>query len=188
MHHTKVIGERRGYTLFSSFTTVSNKLCSCYSSNLTTSDPMYHRPCYPLSYTSSSGDIIQYYLQRVNKLRLVFTARTEGNQDIIVKLGYRRYGVEAHQAAAESGLAPAFINFSELAGGWWIVVMEMLDESFPPCDDFKYLEQPCKKVIRESVEKFDNLGFVHGNMRDTNMFIRKSEGEDGWVCQIIDHD
>ncbi|KAJ3774795.1 hypothetical protein FB446DRAFT_685593 [Lentinula raphanica] len=151
---------------------------------------MYHRPCYPLSYTSSSKDTVQftYYLQRVSKLRLVFTARTEGNQDIIVKLRYRRYGVEAHQAAAESDLAPALISFSELAGGWWIVVMEMLDESFQPCDDLKYLEQPCKKVIRESVEKFHNLGFVHGDMRDTNMSIRKSDGEDGWDCRIIDHD
>ncbi|KAJ3728735.1 hypothetical protein C8R42DRAFT_273481 [Lentinula raphanica] len=120
MNDTKVIGERRGYPLFSPFTTLSNRLCSCYSSNLTTSDSMYHRPCYPLSYTSSSKDTVQftYYLQRVSKLRLVFTARTEGNQDIIVKLGHRRYGVEAHQAAAESDLAPALISFSELAGRW----------------------------------------------------------------------
>ncbi|KAJ4469929.1 hypothetical protein C8J55DRAFT_479485 [Lentinula edodes] len=141
---------------------------------------------YPRSYRSSGTTVQFTYIKRVSQIRLVFTARTEGDQDIIVKFGYGPYGVEAHQAAAESGFAPALLNHSNLAGGWWMVVMENLESDFQPCDDFDILEPLCKDAITECVSKFHTMGFVHGDLRDTNVFVRRKQ--DRWQCQLIDYD
>ncbi|KAJ3887214.1 hypothetical protein GG344DRAFT_80954 [Lentinula edodes] len=141
---------------------------------------------YPRSYRSSGTTVKFTYIERVSQIRLVFTARTEGDQDIIVKFGYGPYGVEAHQAAAESGFAPALLSHSNLAGGWWMVVMENLESDFQPCDDFDILEPSCKDAITESVSKFHKMGFVHGDLRDTNVFVRRKQ--DRWQCQLIDYD
>ncbi|KAJ3928085.1 MAG: hypothetical protein NXY57DRAFT_874161, partial [Lentinula lateritia] len=140
---------------------------------------------YPRSYRSSGTTVQFTYIKRVSRIRLVFTARTEGDQDIIVKFGYGPYGVEAHQAAAESGFAPALLSHSNFVGGW-MVVMENLESDFQPCDDFNILELPCKDAITECVSKFHKLGFVHGDLRDTNVFVRQKHHR--WQCQLIDYD
>ncbi|KAJ3858930.1 hypothetical protein EV359DRAFT_87023 [Lentinula novae-zelandiae] len=101
---------------------------------------------YPYSYRSSGTTVQFTYIKRVSQIRLVFTTPTEGDQDIIVIFGYRPHGVEAHQAAAESGFAPALLSHSNLAGEWWMVVMENLESDFQSCDDFDTLEPPCKDV------------------------------------------
>ncbi|KAJ3847705.1 hypothetical protein EV368DRAFT_6085, partial [Lentinula lateritia] len=79
------------------------------------------------------------------------------------------YGVEAHQAAAESGFAPALLSHSNLAGGWWMVVIENLESGFQPCDDFNILKPPCKNAITVCVSEFHKIGFVHGDLHDTNV-------------------
>lgn len=142
---------------------------------------------YPRSYPSLSGSTVPFtYTERVSQIRLVFTARTEEDKPIIVKFGYGRYGVEAHQAAAASGLAPAILSHSDLAGGWWMVVMETLGKDFASCDEYNNFDEPCKGAVRQSIDQFHNLGFVHGDLRDTNVFVRYYQ--DRWECQLIDFD
>ncbi|KAJ3808326.1 hypothetical protein F5876DRAFT_78853 [Lentinula aff. lateritia] len=67
---------------------------------------------YPRSYRSF-GTTVQFtytYIKRVIWILLVFTARTEGDQDVIVKFGYGPYGLQAYHAAAESGFASALLS------------------------------------------------------------------------------
>ncbi|KAE9388589.1 hypothetical protein BT96DRAFT_1025391, partial [Gymnopus androsaceus JB14] len=139
------------------------------------------------SYQSSSGVTIPFtYMERVSRIRLVFTACTEDCRKIIVKFGYGQYGVDAHKAAAQAGLAPDLLNYTKLPGGWWMVVMDRLEDGFLPCDEIGNIERPCREVINSALSKFHGLGFVHGDMRDTNVFVRFYEGR--WQCQIIDYD
>lgn len=142
---------------------------------------------YIRSYKSPSGATVAFkYIERLSQIRLVFTAHTEDNCKIIVKFGYGRYGVDAHKAAAQSCLAPALLNYTELAGGWWMVVMKILEYDFKSCDEVEELEKPCKIAIEEALSKFHRLGFVHGDFRDVNVFVRFYDGQ--WECQIIDFD
>ncbi|KAF9061969.1 hypothetical protein BDP27DRAFT_1166915, partial [Rhodocollybia butyracea] len=71
-------------------------------------------------------------------------------------------------------------------GGWWMVVMETLDDEWKPCDEFLNLEPSCKDAVREAVRQFHELGFVHGDLRDTNVFVRSENSH--WGCQLIDYD
>ncbi|KAF9062855.1 hypothetical protein BDP27DRAFT_1336043 [Rhodocollybia butyracea] len=131
---------------------------------------------YVRTYESSSGTTVPFnYIERISQIRL-----------IIVKFGYGRYGVDAHRAAAQSNLAPALLNHTNLDGGWWMVVMETLEDSWKPCNDFVNIEQPCKEAIEQSVRRFHELGFIHGDLRDANLFVSFDGGQ--WDCQIIDYD
>lgn len=142
---------------------------------------------YPRSYQSFPGSLVQFtYVKRISTIRLVFTARAQDDKIIIVKFGIGHYGVEAHQAAAKAGLAPALLDHSQLAGGWWMVVMEPLQDGFKPCDEFDTLDKSCQEVITETLRRFHDLGFVHGDLRDTNVFVRLYQ--DQWESQIIDYD
>jgi hypothetical protein len=144
-------------------------------------------PCYCF-YDSFSGSKVRFtYTKRISQVRLVFSARTEDNKDIIVKFGDGRYGTDAHKAAAEAGLVPALLGYSKLDGGMWMVAMESMEDDFVPCNEFQGLVQSCKDAIRMSVRKLHGLGFVHGDLRDGNVFVRE-QGEDRWDCQIIDYD
>ncbi|KAF9062703.1 hypothetical protein BDP27DRAFT_1336206 [Rhodocollybia butyracea] len=142
---------------------------------------------YVRSYKSSSDTVVPFkYVERVSDVRLVFTACTENNRQIIVKFGSGQYGVEAHKAAAQSNLAPALLSHTDLTGGWWMVVMEALGDEWTPCDEIATFEPSCKDMIQESVRRFHELGFVHGDLRDTNVFVRSCDGK--WECQLIDYD
>ncbi|KAF5370410.1 hypothetical protein D9757_013134 [Collybiopsis confluens] len=138
------------------------------------------------SSTESRTAIPFTYVDRIDSVRLVFGARTATAERIIVKFGYGHYGVDAHRAAAKAGLAPALLAFSELEGGWWMVVMEYLDSGFQSCAKFGVLEKACRTIIVESMAKFTALGYVHGDLRASNVLVRKLEGQ--WECRFIDFD
>ncbi|KAF5356509.1 hypothetical protein D9757_014229 [Collybiopsis confluens] len=123
------------------------------------------------------------YTERVDPIRLVFTACTAKGEDIIIKFGYGRYGLEAHTKAAAAGLAPAVLGFSWIPGGWWIVAMELLDKGFEPCLKSN-VNRYCKLVIRSSIHIFHELGFVHGDLRASNVLVRKHGHQ--WECRLID--
>lgn len=160
-------------------------LCAVYEKpdNHTVEHSQVYFP-YPRSYEILPGHSVQFtYVERISTIRLVFTAY---NKTIIVKFGRGRYGVKAHRAATQSGLAPALLSHSILVGRWWMVVMELLEDGFKSCNEFNDLKLSFREAITSSVQKLHSLGFVHGDLRDTNVFIRNHQ--DLWECQIIDYD
>jgi tRNA A-37 threonylcarbamoyl transferase component Bud32 len=67
-----------------------------------------------------------------------------------------------------------------------MVVTDVLEDDFQPCDEFDGLVKPCNEAIRDSVHRLHTLGFVRGDLRDRNVFVREKEGQ--WDCQLIDFD
>lgn len=39
---------------------------------------------------------------------------------------------------------------TDLPGGWWMVVMETLEDDLLPCDEIGNLERPCKDAIEQT--------------------------------------
>ncbi|KAF4607398.1 hypothetical protein EYR38_001469 [Pleurotus pulmonarius] len=151
---------------------------------------------YPRSYvanipqdsTSATGKTIRFtYIKRISPIRLVFAARTDGDgEDIIIKFGFGKYGAESHQAAATAGIAPALLSYSNLPGGIWMVVMRPLPPQFKSCLHVESLSDACQAVIRATVDRLHGSGHVHGDLRDSNVYI--ANDGDKWDCQIIDFD
>jgi hypothetical protein len=152
---------------------------------------------YPRSYSVNVGvkdphQTVEFdYIGRLSDIRLVFTARTKQGKYVIVKFGSGQYGANAHQAAVTAGLAPAILSYSHLPGGMWIVVMEPLEIDFKPCDEFNEISDSLVKAVRTSIDRFHALGYVHGDLRDSNVFVRERTGPSKdvtWECRLIDYD
>ncbi|KAF5335612.1 hypothetical protein D9757_015360 [Collybiopsis confluens] len=135
--------------------------------------------------TKSRTKVHFRYTERVDPIRLVFKACTTEEENIIIKFGYGQYGINAHRAAAENHLAPALLGYSRLTGGWWMVAMELLHEDFQSCAKVG-VKNPCKSVIKTSISALHAMGFVHGDLRASNVLVRKYV--DQWECKLIDFD
>ena len=152
---------------------------------------------YPRSYSVNVGaedphQTVSFdYIGRLSNIRLVFTARTKQGKYVIVKFGSGQYGANAHQAAVTAGLAPAILSYSHLPGGMWMVVMEPLEIDFKPCDEFNEISDSLMQAVMTSIDRFHALGYVHGDLRDSNVFVRERTGPSKdvtWECRLIDYD
>jgi len=117
-----------------------------------------------------------------NTDRLLFVVNTTAEEygSLLVKF-CRRYGKEAHLKCGELGIAPELVGFETLAGGWFAVVMERLPSSFRPLRELT-LEMNLEQPVTDAVQRMHDAGFVHGDLRDTNILVNK----DG--VKIVDWD
>ena len=161
---------------------------------------------YPRSFTSSSQTMRFEYTDSLNSngADVTFIARLESvigsAKNVVVKF-VDRYGLAAHKTLAQLGMAPHLYYFGDINGGkdtqteheeilthglydgpLKMVVMEHIDgKEFDDVYPAAVLEK-----IRNMVAKLHEQGFVHGDLRDTNAFVRKHQ--DRWDCQFIDYD
>ena len=121
-----------------------------------------------------------------NTGRLLFVVETtaEGYGPLLVKF-CRRYGKDAHVKCGELGIAPKMVGFEKLHGGWFAVVMELLPSSFKPLRELTDLED-LERRVTDAVQRMHDAGFVHGDLRDTNIFIDVTSDND--VVKIVDWD
>lgn len=87
-----------------------------------------------------------------------------------------RYGKDVHDWCAKQLIAPKLLGFEVLAGGWVMVVMELLDQSWIPL--FKHPGHPnidnLMEAIRSHVVRLHQNHMVHGDIRDTNIMVKRS--------------
>ncbi|KDQ09443.1 hypothetical protein BOTBODRAFT_47593 [Botryobasidium botryosum FD-172 SS1] len=114
--------------------------------------------------------------------KLIFYGETDDRRPICIKFA-RAYSKDAHQACVSLNCAPALLGFDILPGGWHMVVMDRLDESYHRVDT---IERPFPAGLRqnifEKVKQLHQAGFVHGDLREVNMW---ANGED---FMLIDFD
>ncbi|CAG8657785.1 157_t:CDS:1 [Paraglomus brasilianum] len=99
-------------------------------------------------------------------------------KDLLVKFA-QDYGVNAHEACAEMGIAPQLFGCYSVSGGWKVVVMEYMKDDYSNLAE-EYYEPSCvdeiKKSVKEKVEKMHAKGFVHGDLRQVNILRQKHNG------------
>ncbi|KAI6114626.1 hypothetical protein EDD16DRAFT_1114208 [Pisolithus croceorrhizus] len=144
---------------------------------------------YPTTYTSTidgTNRQLLYQQQLENKLVFFGTESAEGSAvvDRICIKFTRRYSPAAHEYCASMGCAPALRGFEKIPGGWFMVVMDDLS------NDYEILERMrvpvlTKSLIRTKLVEFHKAGFVHGDIRDINIMVSKS---DNTQFRIIDFD
>jgi hypothetical protein len=139
---------------------------------------------YPTQYASLDESTIQSfeYLSQLEPDKLVFCGKASGHP-ICVKFA-RQYSKEAHLECSSSGFAPALRGFERLAGGWFMVVMDYLGDEYELLADSP-VPASFSSEVREKIISFHQLGFVHGDIRTTNIMVQKN-GEPG--VMFIDFD
>ena len=76
------------------------------------------------------------------------------------------------------GFAPALKGFERVAGRWYMIVMGAIT------DEFSLVDRPSSSLyepIKEKVAALHQQGYVHGDLRDTNLMVRKN-GAPGVIC------
>jgi hypothetical protein len=119
-----------------------------------------------------------------------------GRLPVLVKF-CESYGEAAHRVLAAAGLAPALRYCSQIVGGTFMVIMDLIDG--PDAHQaFKYDDLPPTVLedIRNALKKLHEAGLVFGDMRRANIMLVKSRsaynededtfGEDEWHGQLVD--
>jgi hypothetical protein len=144
---------------------------------------------YPRDYKDLiNGSIVAFtYEERVDPNRLVFRGRTDEGSIVFIKFGRGEYGTNAHLAAVELQATPMLRCSQLLPGGWWMIVLDPLPVGYVAYDDIKRPAAAAKAKVKKTVKLFHQKGFVHGDLRPANIFL-KCHGSGDWDCQIIDFD
>ncbi|KAI6095799.1 hypothetical protein EDD16DRAFT_1778249 [Pisolithus croceorrhizus] len=129
---------------------------------------------------------ILYQQQLENKLVFFGTESAEGTAvvDRICVKFTRRYSPGAHEHCASTGCAPALRGFEKIPGGWFMVVMDDLSNDYETLAKTR-VPDSTKNLIHAKLAGFHEAGFVHGDIRDTNIMVSKS---DNTQFRIIDFD
>ena len=155
----------------------------------TTSLPSFVPPIFPhpAAFTYLVGDSqgLFEYEEEFKGRSLLFTAKMKnGNENICIKF-VRRYGKDVHMWCAAEGFAPRLIAFEALAGGWWMVVMELLDKSWICLAETKDRREGLKENMHSVITKLHGANMVHGDLRDTNVMVKK---DGGLAFMLVDYD
>ncbi|KAG2362927.1 hypothetical protein BDR07DRAFT_1357064 [Suillus spraguei] len=151
---------------------------------------------YPTSFTAlddSSETCFKYTGQLdedegASKRLIFFGTLIDGPvEDAICIKFVRHYSREVHLRCASSQLAPRLRGFEELPGGWYMVVMDKLVgyDVLADLPSTERLPQSAFEPIREQLKKLHAENLVHGDIRDTNIFVKR---DDRTKFMIIDFD
>jgi len=123
---------------------------------------------------STAGEPSSFtYGTSIEQRHLFFKGHIKDGRPICIKF-VRRYGESVHAFCADAGFAPKLLAFDKLPGGWFMVVMELLDESWVP---LTLVEQHSshsgvRQKIRSDICKLHEQNMVHGDLRDANIMVK----------------
>lgn len=115
--------------------------------------------------------------------KLVFHGKCDG-KEVVTKF-VKRYSLELHNLCQQNGWAPRILGSRDLQGGWTMVVMERLDESWKMACGYDKTEKLCAE-IRKVLVVIHQYNYVHGDVRDVNIMV-KEEGE-RQLIKLVDFD
>ena len=155
---------------------------------------------YPTSFTSRDGSVHSFiYVFQMKGRNLFFDHMVDGTK-ICIKF-VTRYCEEGHEFLAAKGFAPKLHAVERLPGGLHMVVMDDVSDEYislfnliqdNPALGFlseAYLDTRnfLWDNIRQCLVEFHQAGFVHGDIRDTNILVKTGGFHDGCFL-VVDYD
>ncbi|KAG8789573.1 hypothetical protein FRC20_009335 [Serendipita sp. 405] len=135
-------------------------------------------------FMDKNGERIEFlYDRRLIPNKLLFLVTSSKGQ-LLVKFT-TTYCVAAHDHCAQHGIAPTLYAVEHLKAGWLMVVMEYLDHNQYTCPSGK--TPGAKQFVANALKTLHNGGYVHGDFRDVNVFIREMDNEE-FEVKILDYD
>lgn len=154
---------------------------------------------YPHTFTElGSGRNVEFqYLKRLDGERYLFEVQpvTEPSSKRLLVKFVQSYGRAVHEELASVNYAPKLHGFTELSGGWKMVVMEYLespvwrDGTSLPVDD-QVVQRELITVRNEILPSLKEKGYVHGDIRLANLMFRMDRAGNGSdpAVKLIDFD
>ncbi|KAF8420581.1 hypothetical protein BGX38DRAFT_1071333, partial [Terfezia claveryi] len=117
-----------------------------------------------------------------NSNALIFQGQTDANQLICLKF-VRQYGKDIHNWCANKRFAPELLGFEKLHGGWFMVVIELLDESWNEASVKTESIPELEGKICSAITKLHESGMAHGDIREMNILVNDKND-----FMLIDYD
>jgi hypothetical protein len=189
-HHTDVKLRTMAAQYFGALRKATNELKRYYECDFPKLEALgsgsdIRLPCYSL-YRDLTDSVEHNIIYSSHPMpdKLIFFGESDGIR-VCVKF-VTRYSKEAHIQCASMGIAPTLRGFKVLPGGWFMVVMDRIDDLFVPL----YVSEPglsveLRNLVLEETTRLHQAGYVHGDLRDTNLMVRKN-GQSGFM--LVDFD
>lgn len=139
-----------------------------------------------------------HYQESISHDRLIFSAvldppsgekATQEKQLVIIKFVHQ-YSDKAHDYCAAQGYSPRLLGYEALPGGWHMVVMEAIDlnvyKLFPEIEINSRPLEKLRPAVYDLIQGLHTAGYVHGDLRDINMFVAIDQREP--LFKLIDFD
>ncbi|KAF8269755.1 hypothetical protein EI94DRAFT_1573118 [Lactarius quietus] len=139
----------------------------------------------PITHYDTDGGADTFtYLERLapwNEDKLVFKARRDKDDVLLVVKFTSIYNDKAHKLLAKSGYAPKLYHFSQLDScGLYLVVMQHVEGKHPLCK----LTDEQRKMVRGALTVLHGNHIVFGDLRAPNIIV---ENEGGRI-KLVDFD
>ena len=160
---------------FGAFKAAIRSLEQCYDTLKTPAllenlDPQFPDP--RTYHSLETKTIVNFkYLRQIDEKKLLFLGENDNGKRICIKF-VRQYSQAVHEKCAQMGIAPKLRGFEEIGAGWKMVVMDALDEEYQPFDK-RILPVGADEHLRERLVELHQANFVHGDVRDVNIMVRK---------------
>jgi len=167
-------------------------------------NPPTRNPChpYPTSFATQDGLVKQFeYLEVMTGRNLFFGNMKDGNQAPICVKFVTRYGEQAHRFLAERNLAPKLHAVKRLPGGQYLVVMDDISNDYVSLFNFiranpnilsehnQATRNSLSEKIRECLTELHQAGFVHGDVRNSNIMVKVVGDDDlSFSFSLVDYD
>lgn len=152
---------------------------------MTEREPFYP---YQSSYKAEDGTSVKFkYMERIHPDKLLFLCQSDQDENLCVKFT-KRYSPDAHRCCADKGMAPRLYATETLPGDWTMVVMEYLASPEYTCVASSRRDPAITESVKRAADILHQGGFVHGDIRNLNLMVRKGSNQDEWKVKIIDFD
>jgi hypothetical protein len=145
---------------------------------------------YKTCYAHANATIDFRYLKRMDDTKLLFLCQTNQAKKLFVKFT-RKYCKAAHEYCTDNGVAPELHAVETLPGGWFMVVMEYLDDkSYELLLTSSVNRVDLTVEVRQVVGVLHAGGFVHGDICDVNLMVRRkwSDADNPKNVLLVDFD
>ncbi|KAF9235365.1 hypothetical protein BU15DRAFT_51454 [Melanogaster broomeanus] len=138
---------------------------------------LFPHPTYftPLQYSHQQDFDQQHfeYSSQPFQHKLIFFGKLSNQQPICIKF-VRQYSKDAHWLCASVGCAPTLHGFEAIPGGWFMVVMDRLSGEYVELHEIIATAPPLDS-IRKALTQLHQKGYVHGDIRTTNIMVSRSD-------------
>ena len=112
------------------------------------------------------------YEEQIDQKRAFIAHLRDNPEDKIFVKFSRRYGEDAHKVAHAHGFAPKLRSVERFADGWVMVVMDDVSHQYYGIKG-RRLEKDVYKAVKEALALFHKDGYVHGDLRETNIMVKR---------------
>ena len=158
---------------------------------------------YPTSFTSRDNSVNRFiYLFHMKGRNMFFGRMDDVNGTAICIKFVTRYCKEGHEFLAAKGFAPKLHAVERLPGGLYMVVMDDVSEEYVSLfnlvrdnldllsEEYLVARHCLSEEVRQCLRQFHKAGFVHGDIRDTNIMVKtlKRGGFNDGSFLVVDYD